>query len=82
MGVFHVLPINSHMLSHHPPLDALDRFRLGGLPDAHARAVSNHLLWCAECRQTVLDARELARLVAAVLERGAVAEYTAEPAFD
>jgi hypothetical protein len=72
------MSINSHMIFQHPPAIALDEYRLGVLGEPDARAVSNHLLWCGECRRTVWSARELARLVEAIVSHDAVEEYTAE----
>jgi hypothetical protein len=64
------------MLIQHPPLPALDGYRLGTLAAPDARGVGNHLLWCAACRRTVLEASDVARLVRAVFEHDAVEEYT------
>jgi hypothetical protein len=37
-------------------------------------------MWCDTCRRTFHDARELQRLMAALVEHEAVAEYTENPA--
>jgi hypothetical protein len=65
------------VLERHPSHADLDRYRLDQLCDTDRRVVSNHLLWCRECRRTTLDAKELARLVAHLIgDAGTVKEYT------
>jgi predicted anti-sigma-YlaC factor YlaD len=41
----------------------LDAYYTDGLPAPEARLVRNHLVWCTDCRRTVLQMQSLARLL-------------------